>query len=109
MEFGYRRYFRILFVSQIELRYLRTLVAPLETGSLVEASERVFLTQWALSHQVKDRSLPAVCTVLATRVCRLCELSLFLARWAVDLSVLQQAYCALWKCLGRSLHRPLQD
>ena len=63
MEFGYRRYFRILFVSQIELRHLRTLVALLETGSLVEASERVFLTQWALSHQIKDLEARLGCSL----------------------------------------------
>jgi LysR family transcriptional regulator for metE and metH len=36
------------------MRHLRTLVALRETGSLVEASERVFLTQSALSHQIKE-------------------------------------------------------
>ena len=38
----------------IELRHLRTLAALRETGSLVEAAEKVFLTQSALSHQIKD-------------------------------------------------------
>ena len=38
----------------LELRHLRTLVALRDTGSLVEAAERVALTQSALSHQVKD-------------------------------------------------------
>ncbi len=38
----------------IELRHLRTLSALRETGSLVEAAEKVFLTQSALSHQLKD-------------------------------------------------------
>jgi len=38
----------------IELRHLRTLIALRDTGSLVEAAERVFLTQSALSHQIKD-------------------------------------------------------
>mgnify|MGYP000273283111 CR=1 FL=1 len=38
----------------IELRHLRTLSALRETGSLVEAAEKVFLTQSALSHQIKD-------------------------------------------------------
>ena len=41
-------------MSQIELRHLRTLVALRDTGSLVEAAERVFLTQSALSHQLKE-------------------------------------------------------
>ena len=40
--------------SKIELRHLRTLAALRDTGSLVEAAERVFLTQSALSHQLKD-------------------------------------------------------
>ena len=41
-------------MSHIELRHLRTLAALRDTGSLVEAAERVFLTQSALSHQLKD-------------------------------------------------------
>ena len=41
-------------MSQIELRHLRTLVALRDTGSLVEAADRVFLTQSALSHQLKE-------------------------------------------------------
>jgi LysR family transcriptional regulator for metE and metH len=38
----------------VELRHLRTLAALRDTGSLVEAAERVYLTQSALSHQLKD-------------------------------------------------------
>ena len=41
-------------MSQVELRHLKTLVALRDTGSLVEAADRVFLTQSALSHQIKD-------------------------------------------------------
>ena len=41
-------------MNQFELRHLRTLVALRDAGSLVEAAERVFLTQSALSHQLKD-------------------------------------------------------
>ena len=41
-------------MSHVELRHLRTLVALRDTGSLVEAAERVFLTQSALSHQIKE-------------------------------------------------------
>mgnify|MGYP000303371352 CR=1 FL=1 len=38
----------------IEIRHLKTLQAIRETGSLVEAAERVHLTQSALSHQIKE-------------------------------------------------------
>lgn len=38
----------------LDLRHLRTLTALRDTGSLVDAAERVFLTQSALSHQIKD-------------------------------------------------------
>lgn len=39
--------------SMIELRYLRTLLAIEETGSVSLAAKRVFLTQSALSHQIR--------------------------------------------------------
>ncbi len=38
----------------VELRHLKTLSALRDAGSLVEAAERVHLTQSALSHQIKD-------------------------------------------------------
>lgn len=38
----------------IEMRHLRTLVTLREAESLVEAAERLHLTQSALSHQIKD-------------------------------------------------------
>ena len=38
----------------IEIRHLKTLIALRDTGSLVEASERLHLTQSALSHQLKE-------------------------------------------------------
>ncbi|MDO6526287.1 LysR family transcriptional regulator [Motilimonas sp. 1_MG-2023] len=38
----------------IEIKHLNTLVALRRCGSLVEAAERLFLTQSALSHQIKD-------------------------------------------------------
>ncbi len=41
-------------MSLVELRHLRTLSALRDTHSLAEAAERVFLTQSALSHQIKD-------------------------------------------------------
>lgn len=38
----------------IELRHLKTLSALRDAGSLVEAADRIHLTQSALSHQIKD-------------------------------------------------------
>ena len=37
----------------IEIRHLRSLIAIAETGKLAHAAERVFLTQSALSHQIR--------------------------------------------------------
>ena len=39
--------------SPLEMRHLQTLVALADTGSLSKAAERVFVTQSALSHQLK--------------------------------------------------------
>ena len=50
-------------MANIELRHLRTLTALRETGSLVEAAERVFLTQSALSHQLKDLEARIGCSL----------------------------------------------
>ncbi|MEQ8859612.1 MAG: LysR family transcriptional regulator [Pseudomonadales bacterium] len=50
-------------MSQVELRHLRTLVALRDSGSLVEAAERVFLTQSALSHQLKDLETRLGCSL----------------------------------------------
>lgn len=47
----------------IELRHLRTLTALRDTGSLVEAADRLFLTQSALSHQLKDLEDRLECTL----------------------------------------------
>lgn len=41
-------------MARVELKHLRTLVALRDCGSLVEAAQRVHLTQSALSHQLKE-------------------------------------------------------
>ena len=38
----------------LELKHLKTIVAIAENGSLVLAAEKLFLTQSALSHQLKE-------------------------------------------------------
>lgn len=48
---------------QVELRHLRTMVALRDTGSLVEAADRVFLTQSALSHQLKELEARVGCAL----------------------------------------------
>lgn len=54
-------------VPRIELRHLRTLVALRDTGSLVEAAERLSLTQSALSHQVKDVEERVQCSLFVRK------------------------------------------
>ena len=51
----------------IELRHLKTLVALRDTGSLVEAADSLFLTQSALSHQLKDLEDRLVCTLFVRK------------------------------------------
>ncbi|MDA0787945.1 MAG: LysR family transcriptional regulator [Proteobacteria bacterium] len=51
----------------IELRHLKTLVALRETGSLVEAANRLYLTQSALSHQLKDLEDRMECTLFVRK------------------------------------------
>lgn len=51
----------------IELRHLKTLVALRDTGSLVEAAESLFLTQSALSHQLKDLEDRLECTLFVRK------------------------------------------
>ena len=38
----------------LEVKHLKTIIALEQTGSLVEAAERLYMTQSALSHQLKD-------------------------------------------------------
>ena len=47
----------------IELRHMRTMVALRDAGSLVDAADRLFLTQSALSHQLKDLEEKLGCTL----------------------------------------------
>ena len=54
-------------MSQIELRHLRTLAALRDTGSLVEAADRVFLTQSALSHQLKELESRIGCSLFVRK------------------------------------------
>jgi len=42
-----------MFNSPLEIRHFHTLIALAETGSLAKAADRVFVTQSALSHQLK--------------------------------------------------------
>jgi len=50
-------------MHHIELRHLRTVSALRGAGTLVEAAERVYLTQSALSHQLKDLEARLGCTL----------------------------------------------
>ncbi len=54
-------------MSHVELRHLRTLVALRDTGSLVEAAERVYLTQSALSHQLKELENRVGCSLFVRK------------------------------------------
>lgn len=74
-------------MSNLELRHLRTLVALRDTGSLVEAAERVFLTQSALSHQLKDLESRLGCALFIrkTRPVRFTSAGQRLLRLADDL------------------------
>jgi LysR family transcriptional regulator for metE and metH len=56
----------------IELRHLKTLAALRDTGSLVEAAERVYLTQSALSHQIKDLEEKLNCSLFIRKTKPIC-------------------------------------
>ena len=65
-------------MSNVELRHLRTLLALRDAGSLVEAADRLFLTQSALSHQLKDLETRLGCALFVrkSRPVRFTSLSL---------------------------------
>lgn len=56
----------------IELRHLKTLSALRDAGSLVEAAERVHLTQSALSHQIKDLEDRLECSLFIRKTKPIC-------------------------------------
>ena len=56
----------------VELRHLKTLAALRDAGSLVEAAERVHLTQSALSHQIKDLEDRLNCSLFIRKTKPIC-------------------------------------
>ncbi|MGH1463106.1 MAG: LysR family transcriptional regulator [Neptuniibacter sp.] len=56
----------------IELRHLKTLSALRDAGSLVEAADRVHLTQSALSHQIKDLEDRLNCSLFIRKTKPIC-------------------------------------
>ncbi len=56
----------------VELRHLKTLAALRDAGSLVEAAERVHLTQSALSHQIKDLEERLSCSLFIRKTRPIC-------------------------------------
>ena len=56
----------------IELRHLKTLSALKDAGSLVEAAERIHLTQSALSHQIKDLEDRLDCSLFIRKTKPIC-------------------------------------
>lgn len=56
----------------IEIRHLKTLAALRDAGSLVEAAERVHLTQSALSHQIKDLEERLNCSLFIRKTRPIC-------------------------------------
>ena len=88
-------------MSQIELRHLRTLVALRDSGSLVEAAERVHLTQSALSHQLKELETRIGCALFVrkTRPVRFTSAGNRLLLLAVPACKVGKAF--RWPCLSR--------
>ena len=56
----------------IELRHLKTLSALRDTGSLVDAADRIHLTQSALSHQIKDLEDRLDCSLFIRKTKPIC-------------------------------------
>jgi len=56
----------------VELRHLKTLAALRDAGSLVEAADRVHLTQSALSHQIKDLEDRLNCSLFIRKTKPIC-------------------------------------
>lgn len=56
----------------IELRHLKTLAALRDAGSLVDAADRVHLTQSALSHQIKDLEERLDCSLFIRKTKPIC-------------------------------------
>ncbi|MDY6890842.1 MAG: LysR family transcriptional regulator [Pseudomonadota bacterium] len=56
----------------IEIRHLKTLTALRDAGSLVEAAERIHLTQSALSHQIKDLEERLDCSLFIRKTRPIC-------------------------------------
>lgn len=56
----------------VELRHLKTLSALRDAGSLVEAAERIHLTQSALSHQIKDLEDRLDCSLFIRKTKPIC-------------------------------------
>ena len=55
-------------MSILDLRHLRTVAALRDGGSLVEAADKIFLTQSALSHQIKDLEEKLGCSLFLRKI-----------------------------------------
>lgn len=87
--------------SLLEFRHLQTLAALAETGSLAKAAERVFVTQSALSHQLKalEQHYGAALFERNTRPLRLTRIGerlLSLAREVLDATAQAEREVAQW-------------